>query len=365
MSYSVPPHLSREKLKNLDKILFITHLGLGDFTYYNQFFKKLASEYPNLKIDILVDDVRRTRLFWRWKNIKRNTISEWVEECFHFNKIYSKTYRWKFFKETLQKIKNEKYSVVVSLCIVRTHKYANWSRFVSPDGYIIGIKSRKHNLKKYFDAELSNSFEQPISDWHVSDLYAQWFELIFGLKLEDKNKNLQIDIPAKWLGYGAKVFQEFGIEKENQKYTAIFVNCFAKNRKRCWPLIKVKRLILELINNKSFCNTCFLVNTPPGTEREVKKVLDIIPNVFFIQAKDNFFQLPSVIKKCNLVISVETSIMHFAAVFNVPVITLMRKKNPEWVPFNQNMNIFVSKREAWVKDITVQKVLNQVNKFNG
>src|SRR3989304_5069865 len=86
------PYIAPEVLKDTNRILFITHLALGDFTYMQQFFKKLAIEYPNLKIDLLIDDVRRTYFFWRWKYLKHSLINNWLLESSFINKVYAKTY---------------------------------------------------------------------------------------------------------------------------------------------------------------------------------------------------------------------------------------------------------------------------------
>ena len=58
-------------------------------------------------------------------------------------------------------------------------------------------------------------------------------------------------------------------------------------------------------------------------------------------------------------ISVETSVMHLASALKVPVVALMRTKNPEWRPWDEQRSFVVhaANRQDWVKDITVDKVL--------
>jgi ADP-heptose:LPS heptosyltransferase len=41
---------------------------------------------------------------------------------------------------------------------------------------------------------------------------------------------------------------------------------------------------------------------------------------------ENFFQLPAMLSWCDLIISVETAVMHLANAVHVPVIALMRQK---------------------------------------
>ena len=84
--------------------------------------------------------------------------------------------------------------------------------------------------------------------------------------------------------------------------------------------------------------------------------------VQLLEAGDNFFQLPAVIKECDLVISVETSVIHLATALNVPVISLMRTKNPEWIPYGKRESsiIFARDRRSWVKNIMVKEVVSKV-----
>ena len=74
---------------------------------------------------------------------------------------------------------------------------------------------------------------------------------------------------------------------------------------------------------------------------------------------DNFFQLPAVLSECDLIISVETAVMHLANAVHVPVIALMRQKNPEWVPIDSANStvITAARRRDWVKAITVDQVM--------
>jgi len=92
-----------------------------------------------------------------------------------------------------------------------------------------------------------------------------------------------------------------------------------------------------------------------------------LPRVFLFTANENFFQLLSIISLCDLVVSVETSVMHLAAALKIPVIALMRKKNPEWEPYRaaQTQVLFVKKRSDWVEDIPVEFVMSATRSFFG
>ena len=54
------PLIPAELLQKSDKILFIAHLALGDFTYLQNGFRAFAAAYPHMQIHLWVDEVRRT-----------------------------------------------------------------------------------------------------------------------------------------------------------------------------------------------------------------------------------------------------------------------------------------------------------------
>jgi ADP-heptose:LPS heptosyltransferase len=51
--------------------------------------------------------------------------------------------------------------------------------------------------------------------------------------------------------------------------------------------------------------------------------------------------------------------MHLANAVHVPVIALMRQKNPEWAPIDKRNStvITVARRDDWVDQIGVQEVM--------
>lgn len=46
---------------NCLKILYMSHLALGDYIYQGPFFKALVESHPNIRLDIWIDDCRKKR----------------------------------------------------------------------------------------------------------------------------------------------------------------------------------------------------------------------------------------------------------------------------------------------------------------
>ncbi len=347
------PIISSQKLISSSKILFLTHLAIGDFTYMQPYFKKLSESFPHLKIDLFLDETRGKRFLWPPRPPKKASVFDWVSSCSFFNKVYLVSHSRKSCREALVKAAGKNYPFVVSLATLRPSRYVNSAREISPEGIVLGMDTKKQRWNKRLNGVLCPTLDKPRGSWHVTDLYAFWFKELFGLELSEKEKFPFIDVPQKWTRFAREKFAHWGLLSDEAKSKkVIFINAFGSNQKRSWPLENVTNLIKRLNGCE---NLSFIVNMPPGASKEIDKNWPL--NVFAFTASENFFQLPAMLSLCDLVVSVETSTMHLAMALGKPLVALMRTKNPEWVPYGMDeKNIIFAKDNGLVKDISVDEV---------
>jgi ADP-heptose:LPS heptosyltransferase len=359
----VPPEL----LAKADKILFVTHLAIGDFTYMQNYFQAFAKQYPHIKIHLWVDEVRRTRLPWRWKQLKEYALYDWLETSPFFQKIYKNTYSPSALKQSIKDACNQNYPIVISLSMLRPHCYARLARSLSPQGFVVGLrfKIRFYNLMRMLAYRKLNAFLSPVQlekGMHITHVYAQWFYQLFGITVTDKDQFPFIKIPNKWIVFAKLRFLKWGIDKRTKRFGhVVFINPFAKTPKRSWSLEQVAELICKIKQLDSLGDVSFVVNVVPEEYKRAHKFFEkrSLTNTYLFTADYNFFQLPAVVGISDIVVSVETSVMHLANATKVPVVALMRTKNPEWVPFDQSNSIVVTTRDRkeWVKNITPDQVI--------
>ena len=115
-------------------------MAIGDFTYMQNYFKAFKEKYPHLKVDLWIDEVRRTWKFWKWDRLKKYSLYDWTQTCPFFNKVYTQTYSPSVFKQSIQEAKKENYHIVVSLSCLRAYNYADLARIISHDGFITGME---------------------------------------------------------------------------------------------------------------------------------------------------------------------------------------------------------------------------------
>jgi heptosyltransferase-3 len=360
------PLIAPDLLRTSNKILFIAHLALGDFTYLQNCFAAFKRAYPHLEVHIWVDEVRRTADAKQWPQLEKYALYDWLAACPFFAKVYSKTYSPQLFDASLQEARAANYPVVVSLATLRPHMYAGIARSIAPQGCVIGMRGKfsvlaPHHLLAWrkLDATLSPDPLHHVPGHHISDVYAEWFRALTGLQVAPAERLPFVLIPDAWQADARARLAGWGFA--GQRGQLVFVNPFAKTKKRCWPLVRVAELIAAMQQQDAWKDACFIVNAMPHELAGARAVIGSygLARTEFFSATDNFFQLPAMLAECDLIVSVETAVMHLANAVHVPVVALMRQKNPEWVPVDRANSIVITaaKRSDWVKEIPVQAVM--------
>lgn len=361
-----PALIAPELIKKSDKILFIAHLALGDFTYLQNCFQAFAQAHPHLRIHLWVDELRRTSDAAQWPHLKKYALYDWLAACPFFEKVYSRTYNPMLYQESLREAQLEHYPIVVSLATLRPHLYANLAREISRDGFVVGMKKPvkffqplHHLAYRKLDAAIAPYTVERADPQHITGVYADWFAQLCALDIAPAARFPFVQIPGQWLGYAQQQLGQWGFAPRAGKL--VFINPFAKTNKRCWPLERVAELIAAMQRQDAWRDACFIVNAVPQELAAARAVLGryALARTQLFSAEDNFFQLPAILAQCDLIISVETAVMHLANAVHVPVVALMRQKNPEWVPIDQANSIVVTalQRRDWVKAITVEQVM--------
>ncbi len=353
-------------LARADKILFVAHLALGDFTYLQNFFQAFARRYPHLQVHLWVDEVRRTDDPAQWESLRKYSLYDWVQACPFFSRVYTRTWSPQGLEESVREAQQQAYPLVVSLATLRPAMYASLARRLSPQGFVAGMRAPAgvfgfgaRRAYRQLDASLPWD-ESRTHGGHITDVYAGWFRQFFGLDLPPAQRLPFVDIPPPWQEDAARQLRDWHLDGRK----LVFINTFAKTRKRCWPVECAAQLVLAMRAQADWRDAGFLVNAMPRDIAAVRQVLQAhgLPDVQIFSAIDNFFQLPAMLARCSLIISVETAVMHLANAVHVPVIALMRQKNPEWVPIDRAHSIVITtrRRRDWVKAISVADVMKAI-----
>lgn len=369
MNAASAPLISSDALRAGGKILFIAHLALGDFTYLQNFFAAFHRTYPQVEVHLWVDEVRRTDDAKAWPFLEKYSLYDWVESCPFFAKVYRRTYSPALLQESIAEARAQAYPIVVSLATLRPQFYAGLARDISGKGFVAGMRptsglSRLMRMAAFRKLDAAVDPDPPLpSGKHISDVYASWFAQLFGASVLPESRYPFVAIPAQWREWAQRQIDAW----DARDRPLVFLNAFAKTRKRCWPLEKIAVLAQAMHAQPAWRDACFIVNAVPQEVDSVRRFMAQrqLPHVQVFTAEENFFQLPAVLARCSLIVSVETAVMHLANAVHVPVIALMRTKNPEWVPIDRENSVVITtqKRRDWVKEIELDAVMVEATRL--
>jgi len=357
-------------LAGADRILFVAHLAIGDFTYLQACMRAFARAYPHVRIHVWVDERRRTADPAMWPHLQKYALFDWLAECTWIDKVYDSTYSPDTFAQSIAAARAQDYPIVASLAVMDCHRYARLVRAISPRGFVVGltkpaerivhIPSRWFAYRKLDGAiPVYTAADRP---GHISEVYAGWFARFFGVDVPPAARLPRMDLPDRWLDAAHAQFAEWGF---GDGRPVVFLNPYSKSPDRTWPLEYVAALARALRTRPGWRDAGVVVNVVPEALDDARRALTrradpALAHIRLFSADEHFFQLPAVMRLCSLVVSVETAVMHLANAVGVPVIALMRRNCPEWAPIDKDSSIvlMVPEMDDWVTRIGVDDVLD-------
>lgn len=357
-------------MSSIDKVLFIVHLAIGDYTYMQRCFEKLKNVYPNLKISLFIQDNRRTEDSEKWAVLDNYILYEWLQSSKYFDNIY-KTYSPQLLEKSSLQAQNENYPLVISLGDLRSQNYSALARKIAKNNIALGIDIRTSffhfNHRKdlaLLDGKILDLLD---NTQHISNKFAYWFSQIANLKFSTQDLYPKINIPHNWQAQIDAQLQSW-IQQTN--YPVIFINIYAKGSERCWTSTQAIELIKDLKTNSRFIGATFILNRPPEASQILHKEIQNhhLKNTYTFCATNSFFELPALLKRCHLIITVDTSIMHLACISDAHLISLIRKKpkvDLKWLPLKEKEStiIYTQNSKDSISAIKVQRVMDAINKI--
>ena len=370
MSSNTPISTSQNQpavsLSSCRKLLYMSHLALGDYVYQGPFLKALAANYPNLQLDIWIDDCRREKKPWHAG--RNQSLTQWLSSEPHINHIYPIVASESEFDQQLKLAYQQDYDAIIYVATTRTAEFAKTALKIVNRGEVFGNLSHKklNNLFNYRAFKKLNSkivVRRKHTFNHVSDFYQAIFRQLFGVTVEQNQRKQRLTISDQTKKQCLRKLQSWKEKHNLSEPNIIFLNHLATDRNRNWKRSQLKSLIKLMANDHP--DSLFILNTPPHDFQSLTdwvasdKDLNHLPIEVFT-AKTDFFELLGVLSLAHLVISVETAIMHLASCLNINQIALIRNSAQAhcWRPLNNCSLLQGSKKR--VEAIEPQRVFDAV-----
>ena len=316
----------KEKSKNsfdINKIKSILILRddnkIGDMIVSTVLFREIKQKYPNIKIYVLCGNSNEIIL----KN------NPYIEKIFINHNSF-----WKdiFVYKELQKLKVD---LMIDFLLFRPKPlYLLKLRIISPE-FLLGICKDNYTI---YDISINVDYNTE----HISRIYTT---ILNALNI----KNISIDYDI----FLDKQSEEYGrnFREKNKNSKIIFFNTHSASKHRTLSLEKTKE-ILEILHKENFkiiLNSKYII--------ENKNL--IIPK------KDNFLKVLALVKYSDIVLTINTSIIHAAKAFNKKMIAIynndlsQEKIAQVWAPNYKNAIQLISK-ESDINSIEISEIINSI-----
>lgn len=349
-------HIDPSKIR---RVLFIRPEKLGDMIISLPVFYNLKTLYPHLElyticsprnVAIIRDDKRLTGNFLYTKNT------------------------WRDF-QTIRQIRRLKFDAVVDMICDDSVTSLFLTQFSSPTAYRIGIGKKWH--RPYYDFNyvcrtgrgLGTKLPQPASGntggendkGHVIDTTLKLLTA-FGISTDKLETYVPPAVsPADY----EKTDRFLSSLHGSGAGSYIGLNISAGRPSRVWAENKNIELVRRLLNE--YPNCCIVVSSDPHEREKAVAIASNFPErVFPVPENLNLLEISAIISRMKILITPDTSLVHIARAFKVPVVGLYTRfgKNFEmWKPYGQDNGAVISNNDYNIFDISVDDVYNTAVKL--
>jgi len=316
------------------KILVLKYDKIGDMVITSPFFRELKKNLPSVEITVLASKVN-------YPIICRNP---------HINKIYIYENQWQKLLPTLFKLRKQKYDLCFEFEAGFVTRAFLLTKIINPK-YVVSVFKQhgRYNLSaeqlKVYDFYTNFSPESHRS-LNILDTLS-----VFGMV--KKNNKYELFPDKKSIQFTSDFLKNFSVssKKIGINLQGITFTGGISNQK----LID----IIQGLNNM-FDDLIFFILASPWEENKVERMLSQIniSNVF-----GTYFNIDEVItfiSQLDLVISVDTSIVHIACALDTPLVAIYAKDKTnyhQWHPVSKKFEVVFSKSLSDISNFKAGSVI--------
>ncbi|MDR3112531.1 MAG: glycosyltransferase family 9 protein [Elusimicrobiota bacterium] len=316
----------------VETILFIRNDGkIGDMVVATFAFREIKKAYPQKKLFVLCT-----------KNNKKI-----IEQNPYVDEIYETSGQILKDLSVYKKIRSKKPDLTIELYEFDIGFFSLFAlRFIASK-FLIGLYKKHYNL---FDLSIEADFFSK----HVTQRYESVLRLL-GIE----NSVVSYDI---FIGDGEEKEVEKFIESTSAKTAGtdkILINPFSSSKHKCFDFNKLMNLI-RLIEKSKLGIAYILCDMRKNFLTRNIKNIERVDSGIFVFCSRNILTAAALVKKCDIIVTPDTSIIHIASAFKKKTIGLylnfsnrQEKSDIIWGPNNPNALIINAnlKNKRWKNDI--------------
>ena len=339
--------ISQKKKKEFDisevkKVLFLRYDRIGDMVISTPVFRSIKESLPNVSISVLASPI----------NVGVLANNPFVDHTFI-------NYKKHFFRDinTLINLRRENFD----LCIEFDHSVVPHSilrlKIIKPKYVISVFKDGRYGLKGT-DLELYDLYSERFTNSHAREI---WLNTISLFKIKETEKLYDLFPNSEEI----KLAKNFLYSLDSSKVIAINLKGAVKGKEV--PFVKLRK-ICEYFGHKHKDVSIIILYSPSDYEY-TKNIVNLLnlEFVFISMETKTLSQLNALISCLDLVISPDTSIVHIASAFNIPVISIHEKNKESFKMFaprsELSATVFSNSKNS-IKGFNTKELLYKIESLN-
>ncbi len=317
----------------LQRVLFLRPEKLGDMIISFPVFDGLKARYPHIKISVLGSPRNRAI----------------IDGDPRFDQIFMYTKSAKDLAE-IQRIRNERFDCVVDMICDDSVTALYLSQYTAPGKPRIGVGKVKY--REYYDF----NYDRLNNTGHIVDNTLKLLAA-FGIDPAGVSGYAEPYLSEADRMLAAAFLREIGGDQPHS--LIVGYNLSAGAPTRVWALEKSAALVQAILTRHSEAHVVLMV-APPDRVRAQSVAQSFDRRVHIVPDGLSLRQASAIVGKVDLLISPDTSMVHIARAFRVPVVGLYSRHQKNfllWKPYDQEVGSVVSDNDDNIFDITVDRVM--------
>lgn len=316
------------EIKKIRRILFFRYDRIGDMIITLPLFHLIKREFPEIELDVIA--THKNKQFVKYDDSIKNIYVK-KEGLFSFIKLVTK-------------LRKYEYDAVFCLDFTKTTNAGILANLVGGKNSLKAIQGNSHRRVLY-SALFNFMPERERNSLRMADMLLSIFNSTFGLNLEFYNNDKRIIIPRKIYSEAKEYL------KMNNISGFVFYNLSAGSEFRKLSLEKNLNII-RYIYTLGFPNI-LLHYTPEDENLAMNLLLTDERLILMMPVKDMLF-VSAVIEDSIFVFTPDTSVVHIAAAFNKPGLSLYSNHNcsvKEWLPLCDRIDYIIADEDKSIESI--------------
>ena len=342
--------MSREPLDlgKVQKILIFRFDRIGDMIVTSPVFRALKTRNPKIHIGVVASSVNE----------------ELVLNNPYVDEVYVLKRSWRALISQILQIRRQKYDVLLNFIFNRTTSPGLLANLVAPKGFKVGQGPDRYAF--YFNRLLA----LPRFERHMAETLMLFIEQSFGIKLSDEERGLEIQVPQAARDHVDRFLNTLALRRRSQMgenlSPFLLLNLSVKETARKFSKEQIAALVTYLSERKA---AKIVLLIAPG-DSEIENLAGTIPELRGIPVYRGtgdrpLMQLASLVEGAMCVVTMDTSLVHFASAMQTPVLAFYTEQVlvKEWSPYRVPHGILLTPAKKSISGIPIESMIWKTDEF--